>query len=313
MSRDDRDSDKYLWDRQGKADPTVAKLEELLAGFAHRGAEPDFGELTKNGSQHEPGRFVRRWPWLLAAAASLALGAWLLWPAAGLAPGDPARTFVAAKSPVVVQLGELAHVTLAPGSELQFEHWRSDEALFSLRRGALTAKVAPPPAVAPGFFLVDTPLGRVTDKGCEYELRIASDGTHHITVTEGAVTFTFGNREVFVPAGASTHVTASGPSLPMFGDATAELRKAATLFDRTDPDRAGRREKAAFAIGEACRDPRDSLVLWHLLLDDDQFVRGRAEMALLELVGAPIESPSKVAAFDPETWLAWLRLEFWTK
>ncbi|MCA8951718.1 MAG: hypothetical protein KDE27_19575, partial [Planctomycetes bacterium] len=147
----------YLWDREGEPDPLVQRLEGLLRDFGHDGrALPPLR------------RPRRRWPLWTAAAVAAAAGivftVLATTPEPQLQPGAAPRTFAAGKEPVVVPLGELAAITLRPGGELRFEHWRDDQALFRLERGALTARVAPPPAVAPDFFCIDTALGRVTDK-----------------------------------------------------------------------------------------------------------------------------------------------------
>lgn len=303
--------DEYLWQRGGEADQAVQQLEQLLSVLAHDGRVLPLEVLPT-----QPARPVvrRRWPWVvLAAAAAVALVWWLWRPDPALQPGAPARTFVATDGKLVVPLGEVAEITLAPGSTLHFEHWQQDQALFRLERGTMLARVAPPPAVAPDFFLVDTALGRVTDKGCQYELRVGDDGSNHIRVTQGAVTFAFAQRTVFVPAGANTLVTASsGPSTPMFADAAAELQKAVRMFDEVAAKGgADLRRKAVFQVTEACHVPRDSLVLFHLLYDDDPEVRDRAEAALVDLVGPPLPDPSKVQHWDPEIWLAFLRLGPW--
>lgn len=306
------DNADYLWDRSGEIDPTVARLEQVLGRMAHDGREL---ELPAPASTTGSGRVLRGWPWLVgvAAAAGVTVSLVLLWPEAELQPGSPARTFVAKKDPVVVALGELAAITLRPDSELRFEHWRADEALFRLERGAMIARVAPPPAVAPDFFLVDTELGRVTDKGCAFELRIESDGTNAVEVTEGAVTFDFADRVVYVPAGAGTRVDADGPSTPVFDDCSLELRRAVRRFDSmTKKGAVAERLEGVAAIVEASQEPRDSLVLWHLLRDDDEAVREQAEQALIDLVGPPEEIMTKgEQTWDPEVWLAFLRIGPW--
>ncbi|MBL8729395.1 MAG: FecR domain-containing protein [Planctomycetes bacterium] len=306
--------DDYLWDRSGDGDATTRRLEQLLAGLAHDGRELSLDALpVQLPPPPARGRPRALWPWLLvAAAAAAAIVLAVSWPADDLRPGAAARTFVAAQQRLLVPLGELAEITLEPGSELAFAHWRPDQALFRLERGALSARVAPPPAVAPDFFVVDTPLGRVTDKGCRYELRIADDGSNHVRVTEGAVTFAFAGRTVFVPAGAATVVTAMGPSTPLFADCSPAVRKAAQQFDATAvAGSRDRREKMLFVLAQTCAEPRDSLPLWHVLRDDDPLLRELAEAELLRLVGPPLPDPGKAAHWDAEVWLAFLRLGPW--
>ncbi|MCU0867018.1 MAG: FecR family protein [Planctomycetes bacterium] len=286
------------------AAPTPLELERLQRALAPlQWREQAFDPAAL------PARRGRR-PWLLAAAVLLASGlawAWLR-PAPPLQPAAAPRTYVAASQPLTIPLGELAAITLRPGSELGFVHWRSDQALFALRRGSLEAKVVPPPVVAPGFFQVDTPLGRVIDQGCRYTLDLDDAGAR-IVVTEGAVTFTFGERSVFVPDGAELRVDAGGPRLPCFADADAELRAGLQAFElpagKVVEDRLSRVQR----LVELVQRPRDSLVLWHLLRDPEPECRAVAEERLIELVGTPFAS--KQESFDPEEWLPFLRLAAW--
>ena len=254
---------------------------------------------------------ARPWPWLLAAAVLVAV--LLPWARSrgGALPLQPAaapRQFVALDQPLSIPLGTLATITLRPGSELDFVHWRADQALFALRRGGLEAQVAPPPAVQAGFFQVDTPLGRVVDQGCRYTLDLDAAGAR-VLVTEGAVTFARGERTVFVPVGAEVVVDDAGPRTPCFTDAEPELRQRLRAFDRPS----GKQVEGALALGlqlvDAVQRPRDTLVLWHLLRDPDAELRAVAEQRLLELAGPPYAS--KQASFDAEEWLPHLRLKMW--
>lgn len=303
--------DDYLWQRDGEVDATVQQLERLLEVLAHDGRELPLDALP---AQRRPSPWRRRGPWFALAAAAAAVLVWAFVARdRGLQPGADARTFVATAAPLVVPLGAVGDITLQPGSELRFEHWQTEQVLFRLERGTMLARVAPPPAVQPDFFLVDTALGRVTDKGCRYELRVGDDGTNHIHVTEGWVTFAFAQRTVYVPAGAITEVTAKGgPRTPVFLDATIDLQKAVRMFDElAAAGSADVRRKAAAMVEQACREPRDSLVLFHLLLDDAPEIREQAEAALVDLVGPPLPGPSKESHWDIETWLAFLRLGPW--
>lgn len=258
----------------------------------------------------------RVWPWL--AAALLLVGLLASWLLAGGAPaalraGDAPRKFVAAAAPLTIPLGELAELTLRPGSLLEFVHWRSDQALFVLHRGGLQARVVPPPAVAPGFFVVDTPLGRVVDMGCRYTLDVGADGREYVVVTEGAVTFGRGLRTVFVPVGAAATIGPAGPSTPCFVDADPELKKAIRAFDLLREQGADfdARANALKALLVAARAPRDSLVLWHLLGDPEPEFRVIAEHQLRDLVGAPYGAKDERTAYEPEEWLPFLRLSAW--
>lgn len=303
--------DDYLWDRSGEPDPLVERLEQALAPLAHDGRPLPLERLPAP-------RPARRWPFVLAAAALLAVvvGAWLF-REPSLAEGDAPRTFAAGKQPVLVRLGDLAQLTLQPGSELHFVHWTKEQALFRLATGALEARVAPPPAVQPGFFRIGTALGTVIDQGCRYQLSLAEGGDAFVRVTEGAVTFEFPARTVFVPAQATTTVGQGGPSTPVFLDAEPELRKAVRFYDelaeksRAAKDGGDVRREGAKMVVEYARAPRDTLPLWHLLHDDDETIRALAEDALLRLVGPPENVETKEPHWDAAVWLAFLRLSAW--
>jgi hypothetical protein len=298
--------DDYLFDPAEPPDPEIAALERALAPLRRR-------EVRWREAPPPPAR--RRWPWFAAIAAAALLAAVVVWWARGdadaLRRGAPVRTFVA-KGEQRIQLGDLAEITLRPGSELTFEHWREDQALFTLARGGLQARVEPPPKVPPQFFVVATPLGRVVDQGCRFTLDLVADGTALLAVHDGAVTFTVGERTAWVPGGASTRVDAAGPSVPLFDDANAELKKAVRLYEETlakaDVEARGGAIKHVLA---ACRAPRDTLVLWHLLRDPEPMYREVVERHLLDTVGAP---PFGVQdSYDPEEWLAFLRQKAWRR
>jgi len=305
--------DDHLWDRTGEPDPDIERLEQVLAPLAHDRRELPLDLLPTQ----RPAPAPRRWPWLLAAALLLCAGgaAWLLYEPA-LAEGDAPRPFAALETPRTIELGDLATLTLQPGSEVRFEHWRKDEALFSLQKGGLEAHVQP--TVKPRFFQIATALGRVVDQGCRFELSLDAQDRAHVRVTEGAVTFEFPQRTVFVPAGASTIVLAnSGPSTPLFDDCSAELRKTVREVDEfvekslTMKDGADLRRKGVAMVAMACKVPRDSLPLWHMLFDTDETVRGEAEQALLDLVGPVGGGKSKEMHWEPDEWLSDLRLRCW--
>lgn len=312
------DRDDYLWDPTAAPDPELAALERALAPLRHTPAP--FVPLPV---PVPPPVRRRAAAWLVAAVIVLAVGlGWGLgWPWSGggtVAPRPEAivrssapRTFVAADAARTIPLGDLAEITLRPGSELAFVHWRDDQALFSLTRGGLTARVEPPPKVQKGFFVVDTPLGRVVDQGCRYDLDLLADGTAKVRVTEGAVTFAAGERVVFVPAGASVEIGPWGPGTPCFDDAELALLKAVRFYDGLVMKGVDRdvRGKAVDAVLGEVRTPRDALVSWHLLRDPEPMHREAVEAHLLGLVGPPL--PSKERSFDPEVWLPFLRLLAW--
>src|SRR5690606_18652007 len=177
--------------------------------------------------------FYFRW-WLLAVG-TVAAACWLWFGMSSdaLRPGAPERSFVAKRDELAVRLGDLIAITLQPNSELQFVHWRDGEqAKFRLIRGGLRAEVAPPPRVAPGFFVLETPHATVVDQGCSYELLIDDGGTTRVFVDAGIVTFADQERTVWVPAGARAVVDQAGVQTPVFVTATREVRKLVQLIDQ---------------------------------------------------------------------------------
>jgi hypothetical protein len=305
--------DDYLLDPNTAPDPQVQALERALAPLRWREVPLREEEPGKRRPVQHPRRL---WPWLLAAEL---LGVTLLVVATsgerGLHRDAAARSFVAKAEPLRIPLGELAEITLRPGSEVKFVHWRSDQALFQLTRGGLEARVAPPPAVPIGFFCVGTPRGLVVDQGCKYELTLHDDGHVYVRVTEGAVTFEAGERRAFVPAGAEVTVSAEGVHTPMFSDVSIELRKSVREYDAarssgTDYERRAMTIKQVLA---AARSPRDTLVVWHLLRDPEPEFRKIAEAHLRSLVEPPPSGKGQQETFDPEEWLPHLRLEAWQR
>ncbi|MGB3967001.1 MAG: FecR family protein, partial [Planctomycetota bacterium] len=256
------------------------------------------------------------WPLAVATVAAAALvGVLLPWrtPAdEALRPGSAPRTFASTGGELDIALGGLAKITLRPGSELRFVHWRADQALFELERGGLTVEVKPPPIVRAEFFVVATKHGRVVDQGSRYDLDLLDGGDARVRVGEGAVTFLAGSRTMFVPAGASLCATGRGPCTPCFDDAPLELQKTLQEFDMLTakaPRDVVRLEAMKRVLG-ALAGPRDSLVLWHLLADDDATVRRVAEGELLALVGAPVKN-TKQSSWPSAEWLPFLRLGAW--
>lgn len=305
--------DDYLSDPALPPDPEIEALERALAPL--RWHDQAWRERPSVPPPVASPR--RRWPWFLAAAAAaLAIVAVAIWRGGpdpkALHPEAAPRSFVAADKALAIPLGVLAEITLRPGSEVRFEHWRPDQALFSLVRGGLSARVEPPPAVLPEFFVIGTNLGRVVDQGCRYELDLLTNGDARVRVTEGAVTFEAKDREVFVPVGASLLVTPGGPFTPCFDDAPAELRKALEQYDALTLKRAPdeRLDGAVKQLLESTNEKRDTLVLWHLLRDERPVVRELAEKRLFDLVDPPVKN-SRQESFPPEEWLSWLRLHAW--
>ncbi len=305
MSRED-----YLFDPSAEPDPEIAALEAALAPMRL---------ATKSPSERVLAATPKRRAWMLlapfavvAAAATVAVWLWQGVRSDALRPGSAARSFVAEQAEVTVPLGDLAVITLQPGSELEFVHWREQEqALFRLKRGGMAAYVAPPPRVPAGFFVVESPRATVVDQGCEYELVIDAEGSTRVYVKSGLVTFADQERTVWVPAGARAVVGAEGVRTPTFVAAAPAVRK---LVDRIDMLRHGKDPQryldSVRKLVRVCEQPGDTLPLWHLLKAGDLEVTKTVTEALFNLVGSP-DGTSSIRMFPANEWFEHLRTVAW--
>lgn len=294
--------DDYLWDRSGTVDEAVAALERTLAPLAHAPRPLQFAP--------RPTLRPRRWPWLVAAAALLAFGGFLLTrenpqPGVGSAP----RTFATTTDPRSVPLGDVATLDLAPDTEVRFEAWDADGPQLRLVRGTAHLRVLRP------HLRVATGFGVAACDGGAFTLRSDGIGTipgrGELTVQAGEVTIVHAARTALVPAGAVVELTVDGPGTPCFADADDMLRKAVAVHDAYR--RSMTATKSGYLLVERCGRPADSLVLWHLMQEGDAQLREFAEQRLLELCGQPSPEPTKVMTFADRTWLDYLRPKFWRR
>lgn len=300
--------DDYLFDPRAERDPEIAALEQALRPL--RLADDRVPERVLAAV---PTR--RRWP--LAALVAAAAAVLCLWwglseDGEALRPGSPARVFVAGEQERTVALGDLAVITLQPGSELGFVHWREGEqALFRLQKGGMRAVVAPPPRVAAGFFVVESPRGTVVDQGCTYEFVLDKKGVARVYVEDGAVTFSNGERTVWVPAGARAMVGPDGVRTPTFLTTAPVIKK---LVDRIDTLQHSKDPADYYSLINklvaACSEPGDTLPLWHLLELGDPFAAKAATEGLFRLVGAP-DGKGSIRMFPASEWLRHLREVAW--
>jgi hypothetical protein len=271
-------SDDYLWDRTGPPDLEVARLEQRLAPLRYR---------------HRPPRPSRAlWPLaaaLLAAAAGLVLmvspaDRSTAWQVAGtkLRQGQTVRTGRAA---VRLEAGEIGRVDLAPNSVLRASGLR-----LALERGELHAFIWAPARQ----FVVETPSARAIDLGCEYTLNVDEKGDGVLRVQMGWVAFQVGDREAFIPAGA-TCVTRrrGGPGVPYFEDAPEAVRREVQGLERGDP--------AALPGLLAAARPHDGLTLWHLLTRVPASARGAVFDRFRDLVQLPA-GVTRDAVLRQEPW-----------
>ena len=201
------------------------RLQELLSVYRHRGAMP---ELPRR-------RSVK--PWLIAAAAILAIGVilfemrplmgWRVTEVAGsarvpwlLRPGVVVTTGSASR--VRLQSEEIGTVDIAEKTSLRVIG-RHRLALVS---GTIHAWTTSPP----GLFVVDTPRARAIDLGCEYVLSVGADGGGLLRVLTGWVSLdAYG--ESLVPQGARAAISSDGRlSAPIFEDAPLAFQQAVERY-----------------------------------------------------------------------------------
>ncbi|MFV8755063.1 FecR domain-containing protein [Nannocystaceae bacterium ST9] len=268
----------YLFDKQGEADPEVARLERLLAGHAHREPLRPSAEAPR-----------RRWTsaamiTVLAAAATLAF---VLVrpdptpsPGAVCGPGGPGFAFAseggaarcagAATGAGVLPIGEwletsdevsarleiadIGDLTVHGGSRVRLVGTGHDEHRLELAEGRISALVVAPPRL----FVVDTPGASAVDLGCAYELAVDDEGRTHLQVTSGAVSLEGRGRVAYVAAGNEVFALPErGPGTPIALDANRPLRDAVARFDAGD--------SSALEQLLALATERDVFTLWNLL------------------------------------------------
>ncbi len=294
--------DDYLWTASGTADPEIARLEALLAPYAHRGVLPSL-----------PARAPRRRMFrvmlpILTAAASLALVVAAAWFAAGARRGGGWSVQSLAGTPAVagsaidgssrlgvgqtlttdarsrarLAVGHIGRVDVEPNSHVRLIRSRPGEHRMALDRGRIAAQIWAPPR----YFFVNTPSATAIDLGCAYTLDVDAAGAGLIRVTHGWVAFEYAGRESFIPQGAVCATRPGfGPGTPRFADAPASFDQALTVLDFSAP--ADPRRPAALANLLASARAHDALTLWHLLSRGSAEERSKVYDRLVILVPPP--------------------------
>lgn len=311
MSHDD---DRYLWDKSGPEDPEVKALEDLLGPLGHpdvpvKAAPPLAGPAR--------GRY---WQWAAAAVLVLGLGLalWLASRPSEEGPGpkrvpvamgpdaEAAQDAAPALAPLEpgerVTFAGLGEVRAAAGTRARVATREAELTVVRLDEGEL--EVAIYADVPPGAFVVETPLAKVVDLGCEYTVRVG-EGSLEVKQRLGMVEILplAGGRAV-VPAGAVGRVDSAGVATPLFEDASEALRLAAEAFDASAMAWGGDRTAQARALAQEASTRRDSLPVWHLLGDTDPRVVEIAQQALERLLDARDPAPSGAAE-----WLGFIRAQ----
>ncbi|MEQ1633241.1 MAG: hypothetical protein ABL997_12765 [Planctomycetota bacterium] len=306
--------DDYLFTGSGPSDPEIAALVRLLSPLGHDGRDLSTERLVPPTTRR---RSLR--PWLvLAAALVIAVVTALAWPHTDeLRPGSSPRLLSAEATPQKVPLGPFGHVLLQSGAEVEFVHWSDAELRLRLRRGTCVLEIDEATSTSVPFVRVETEFGEVAVEDqvrrCYAELTLdPAAASGELRVHDGLGMVRSKVRTVLCPAGASTRLSSAGPTLPLFADASDDLREMVAVASAYATKGIEVDAKLASGLLLACRTPRDTLVLWHLLQDQDPSARSEAERALVTLVGTP-EPVGKVAAttWPPEVWLAYLRKGPW--
>lgn len=315
----EHEGDGYLFDRSGPSDPDVERLERLLRPLGHDGAVAAPGGRANVPAGHAAPRPVTSRvvaALALAAAAAVLIVASLSarddrpleeWTATGNPGAGQGRWVVTTDVSQEIRLGEMVHVTVQPRTRLQVRSDAASGKLLYLARGGIEARVSAD--AHPRFFQVETDAARCVDLGCRYTLDVADDGVATVRVLTGQVAFETPDREVFVPAGATSVARkGSGPGTPRFEDAAPAVAAAFDAYDAAP--RAERRAAAEAALAAACA-PRDTLPVWHLLQDGDPGVVRAAQQRLDALAGACDVPPGASAAEVRAAWKDHLGATCW--
>jgi hypothetical protein len=318
---DDDPAIDYLWDPAREPDPLVRSFERALAPFAAKTALP-------SRRRQEPPRRGRTRLLAAAAAVALLLGGGYLYHrfTAGPPPKTVAGSFTitergrelvalevgdavrGGEQGKVLQIGEIGYVELDPGAKLWIEVIGRDSTHLFLEGGRVRAKIDP--SAGPRMFQIVTKAATCVDLGCSYELEYdAATRVAQVRVDHGQVAFEARGQRVLIPAGARGVARGEGElGTPCFDDAEPILQKLVRAFDDVRTDAAQRTDLARKLIASIER-PRDTLILWHLLMDVDPAVAALAESALVELVGIPTDALAhkQTSGIAPESWLEWLR------
>ncbi|MCZ6691904.1 MAG: FecR domain-containing protein [Planctomycetota bacterium] len=269
-------SEDYLWDRSGKPDPEIQRIESLLGRYRYRGAE-------------SKGR-VHRFRMLVAAAAAfllLATGLYLalreggpsyevvyLEGAARITSGKESPPSNRARAGDIIQtdgstqaeltIGSAGKVRLLENSRVELVDCGEKNHRLNLARGSLRARIY----AEPRLFQIGTPAAIAVDLGCIYKLTVDKSDITTLTVETGRVSLEINDRMVSVPGGAVCRADpVKGLGIP-FREKSSKALKNAVIALEND------REKAP-ALLPTCLEAAtnaDTITLWHLFefLEDEK-------------------------------------------
>jgi hypothetical protein len=315
------ESHDYLWDRTGPVDPEVARLEELLRPFGHRGTRPN---LPVRAGRTKTALITAARRVLAAAAAVLiAATAWLGWGvwtggwSVQMVAGVPRLDGVSLESDGVlrrggqlvtdgasrarISVGRIGLVDVGPDTRVRLVSAGGRDHRLSLERGTIHAQISAPPRI----FFVDTPSAVAIDLGCAYTLHVDDTGAGLLRVTHGWVEFDFNGRSAFIPQGAVGATRPGvGPGTPRFEDAASGVAEALMVLDFSALDDPAR--PAALQLVLSAARKRDALTLWHLLARGTPAEREQVYGRLAALSPPPSGvTPDAVRAGDQRALRAW--------
>lgn len=178
-----------------------------------------------------------------------------------------------------IDVGMIGHVEIAPNTRIRLVKAKLTDHRLALARGEMRAEIWAPPKI----FFVETASALAVDLGCEYTLKIDSDGFGRLHVTRGYVALENAHGpESTVPAGAFCEIRPNmAPGTPYSEDATAAFRTALNRFDLARDDTA--------AISVVLTEAReaDTFTLWHLLFRVSVSERVRVYDRMVALLPPP--------------------------
>jgi len=262
----------------------------------------------------------RRWYWIPVAAAA-ALTAVLIgrgggdevWTLTWLAGTGPGSLHVGESvetndsSRAVIQVGDIGHVEVKPGSRLRLLGATATDHRLALDRGEIYARVTAPPRL----FFVETPAGIAIDLGCAYTLRVDAAGNGFLEVTSGAVEFEWAGRQAIVPLTFRIEIRPGfGPSVPVVAGASDAFRGALAALEFAG-------DQTALPRVLALARPDDAISLWHLLARTTGASRVAVYERLAELVPPPAgvdrEAVLRLDSSAVDTYWNWLPHSVWLK
>jgi hypothetical protein len=179
---------------------------------------------------------------------------------------------------VVLRVGELGTVTVAPGTRARLVSASERAQRLALERGTIRADILAPPRL----FVVETPAAVATDLGCAYTLDVDSAGAGLLHVTSGWVELARDARLVIVPYDAYAPIRpGTGPGTPFADGAPVALRAALEVFDFGGGGAAAVRDALAAAR------PDDAVSVMNLLPRTDGALRAAVHDRLAALVPPP--------------------------